>query len=161
MKKIGGNTRGTGLRIAIISSRFNAEVTAGLTARALEALKETGVPEENITLIEVPGAFEIPLAAKRAALSKQFDGVIAIGCVIRGETAHFEYISHHATSGIGQVALETGVPIALGILTTDTDEQAAARSQPNRENKGYEAAMAAIEMINLLKQIPNGPSTKG
>jgi 6,7-dimethyl-8-ribityllumazine synthase len=160
MNIVSGNNSGAGLRIAVISSRFNVEVTAGLTAGAMEALKETGVTEENITLIRVPGAFEIPLAAKRVALSRSFDGVVAIGCVIRGETAHFEYISLHATSGIGQVALETGTPIALGILTVETDEQAAARSQPNPDNKGYEAAMAVIEVINLLKQIPNGPETQ-
>jgi 6,7-dimethyl-8-ribityllumazine synthase len=161
MTELSGNAWGKGLRVAVVASRFNLEVTDGLLAGAMEALHQNGVATENITLIRVPGAFEIPLAAKRAALSRSFDGVVAIGCVIRGETAHFEYISLHATSGIGQVALETGVPIALGILTADTDEQAAARSQPNRDNKGYEAAMAVIEMINLLKQIPNGPATQG
>src|SRR5262245_27253761 len=100
MNKFGGNTKGAGLRVAVVSSRFNPEITAGLVAGAMDALNETGVAADDITLIRVPGAFEIPLAAKKAAESRRFDGVIAIGCVIRGETAHFEYISHHATNGI-------------------------------------------------------------
>ena len=101
----------------------------------------------------MPGAFEIPLAAKRAALSKRFDAIVAIGCVIRGETAHFEYISQAATTGIAQAGLETGIPVTFGVLTAETEEQAMARSVPGPENKGYHAAEAAVEMIRILREI--------
>jgi 6,7-dimethyl-8-ribityllumazine synthase len=103
-------------------------------------------------VLHVPGAFEIPLAAKKAAQSGKFDGIVAIGCVIRGETAHFEYISQVASAGISQVGLETGVPVAFGVLTVDTDEQAMARSQPGPENKGFHAAQSAVEMVRLLRE---------
>jgi 6,7-dimethyl-8-ribityllumazine synthase len=135
------------LRIAIVASRFNAEITDRLIAGAQEALR--GLAE--VTLYHVPGAFEIPLAAKRAALSRRFDAIVAIGCVIRGETAHFEYISHVASTGIAQVGLETGVPVTFGVLTVDTDEQAMARSVPGGDNKGYHAAQAAVEMARIVK----------
>ena len=135
------------LRIAIVASRFNPEITERLIAGAREALRD----EAEVTLIHVPGAFEIPLAAKRAALSKRFDAIVAIGCVIRGETAHFEYISQAATSGIAQVGLETGVPVTFGVLTADTDEQALARSVPGPDNKGYHAAQSAVEMVRVLR----------
>ena len=135
------------LRIAIVASRFNPEITERLIAGAQEALRD----EAEITLIHVPGAFEIPLAAKRAALSRRFDAIVAIGCVIRGETAHFEYISNAASNGIAQVGLETGVPVTFGVLTADTDEQALARSVPGPDNKGYHAAEAAVEMVRVLR----------
>lgn len=135
------------LRIAIVASRFNAEITDRLIVGAQEALR--GLAE--VTLYHVPGAFEIPLAAKRAALSRRFDAIVAIGCVIRGETAHFEYISHVASTGIAQVGLETGVPVTFGVLTVDTDEQAMARSVPGGDNKGYHAAQAAVEMARIVK----------
>lgn len=138
-----------GLRIAIIASRFNQEITDRLIEGAREAL--TGVAET--TVVFVPGAFEIPLAAKRAAVSGRFDAVVALGCVIRGETAHFEYISHVASTGIAQVGLETGVPVAFGVLTTDTDEQAIARSGPGPDNKGYHAAQTAVEMVKVLRSL--------
>ena len=134
------------LKIAVVASRFNPEITERLIAGAQEALR--GVAD--VTLIHVPGAFEIPLMAKTAALSKRFDAIVAIGCVIRGETAHFEYISHVASTGIAQVSLETGVPVTFGVLTTDTDEQAMARSVPGGDNKGYHAAQAAVEMVRIL-----------
>jgi len=136
-------------RIAIVASRFNSEITERLLAGAQEALR--GLAE--VTLFYVPGAFEIPLAAKRAALSQRFDAIVAIGCVIRGETAHFEYISHVASTGIAQVALETGVPVTFGVLTVDTDEQAMARSVPGGDNKGYHAAQAAVEMARIVKRL--------
>ena len=135
------------LNIAIVASRFNSEITDRLIAGAQEALR--GVA--TATLIQVPGAFEIPLAAKKAALSKRFDAIVAIGCVIRGETAHFEYISHVASTGIAQVSLETGVPVTFGVLTADSDEQAMARSVPGGDNKGYHAAQAAVEMVRILR----------
>jgi 6,7-dimethyl-8-ribityllumazine synthase len=135
------------LRIAIVASRFNPEITERLIAGAKEGLRD----EAEVTLIHVPGAFEIPLAAKKAALSKRFDAIVAIGCVIRGETAHFEFISQAATSGIAQVGLETGVPVTFGVLTADTDEQAMARSVPGPDNKGYHAAQSAVEMVRVLR----------
>ena len=159
MIEIEGKPLGAGLRFAVVVSRFNSEITEPLLSGAMNALKQTGVATGDVTLIRVPGAFEIPLAAKRAAASRRFDAVIALGCVIRGETAHFEYISQQASTGIGQVSLETGIPVIFGVLTVDTDAQAAARSGPDRNNKGFEAAMAAVEMVNLLRQIPDGPAT--
>jgi 6,7-dimethyl-8-ribityllumazine synthase len=135
------------LRIAIVASRFNPEITDRLLAGAQEALRGNA----QVTLTYVPGAFEIPLAAKRAALSGRFDAIVAIGCVIRGETAHFEYISHVVSTGIAQVGLETGIPVTFGVLTCDTDEQAMARSEPGPENKGYHAAQAAVEMVSVLR----------
>ena len=135
------------LKIAIVASRFNPEITERLVAGAQAALRN----EAEVTIIPVPGAFEIPLAAKKAALSKRFDAIVAIGCVIRGETAHFEYISQAASAGIAQVSLETGVPVTFGILTADTDEQALARSGRDPDNKGYHAAQAAVEMVRVLR----------
>ncbi len=140
-------------RFAIIASRFNSEISDRLIAGAMEAFQQANVAPGQVSVFRVPGAFEIPLAAKRAAISKKFDAVIAIGCVVRGETAHFEYISQHVSSGIGQVALETGIPVTFGVLTAYTEEQAMERSEKNSENKGYEAAAAAVEMVNLLKQL--------
>jgi 6,7-dimethyl-8-ribityllumazine synthase len=131
----------TGLKIAIVASRFNAEITERLIAGAQEALR--GLAE--VSLFQVPGAFEIPLAAKQAALSKRFDAIVAIGCVIRGETV--------ASTGIAQVSLETGVPVTFGVLTVDTDEQAMLRSVPGGDNKGYHAAQAAVEMVRILKKL--------
>jgi len=139
----------TDLKIAIVASRFNPEISERLIAGAQEALRGLA----DVTLVQVPGAFEIPLAAKRAALSKRFDAIVAIGCVIRGETAHFEYISHVASTGIAQVSLETGVPVTFGVLTVETDEQAIARSVPGGDNKGYHAAQAAVEMVRILRNM--------
>ena len=140
-------------RFAIIASRFNTEISDRLIAGAMRALQQAKVTPGQVSVFRVPGSFEIPLAAKRVAISKKFDAVIAIGCVIRGETAHFEHISRHVSIGIGQVALETGIPVTFGVLTAYTEAQAMERSGPNSENKGYEAAAAAVEMVNLLKQL--------
>jgi 6,7-dimethyl-8-ribityllumazine synthase len=141
------------MRFAVVASRFNPEVVEGLLDGARRALVEGGVDWSQVPVFQVPGAFEIPVAAKKAALSGKYDAVIAIGCLIRGETPHFEYISNQTSLGIGQVALETGIPVTFGVITVNTDEQAAVRSQPNVENKGYEAAAAAIEMVRLLSQM--------
>lgn len=149
MTEIQPNFDASSLRFAVVASRFNPEITERLISGAREALHSAA----SVTLMWVPGAFEIPLAAKRAAATGRYDGIVALGCVIRGETPHFEYISHVASTGISQSALETGVPIAFGVLTVDSDEQALARSAPGRDNKGFDAAMAAIEMVNLLKQM--------
>jgi 6,7-dimethyl-8-ribityllumazine synthase len=136
------------MRFAIIASRFNSEIVDRLVAGAMQALHE-----HDVTIHHVPGAFEIPLAAKRAALTKKYDAIVAIGCVMRGETPHFDYISQQVSMGIGQVALETGVPVTFGVLTVNTEEQAMARSELNADNKGFEAARAAIEMVNLLNEL--------
>jgi 6,7-dimethyl-8-ribityllumazine synthase len=138
-------------RIAIITSEFNDEVTSGLKRGARAALSEKGVTE--ITEFPAPGAFEIPLIAKKLAQSKKFDGVVCLGCVIKGDTAHFEFISLGTTIGIQQASLETGVPIAFGVLTAYTDEQAVVRSRDDVHNKGREAALAVIASLNIFKQI--------
>lgn len=140
-------------RFAIVVSRFNEEITSGLLAGAREALREAGVRDEDVAVFQVPGAFEIPLAAKRAAASGQFAAVICLGCLIKGETMHFEYIAEAASHGIMQAALDTGVPLAFGVLTALTDEQAEQRAAPGPANKGREAAQAAIEMAALLPRM--------
>jgi 6,7-dimethyl-8-ribityllumazine synthase len=141
-------------RFAIVVSRFNEEITDGLLAGAREALAEAGVRGEAVMVFQVPGAFEIPLAAKRAAESGEFAAVICLGCLIKGDTMHFEYIADAASHGIMRVALDTGVPIAFGVLTTLTDAQAEERAAPGPGNTGREAAAAALEMARLLRQIP-------
>jgi 6,7-dimethyl-8-ribityllumazine synthase len=141
------------MKIAIVASRFNPEIVDGLIAGAMDGLRKSGTHSDDVTIIRVPGAFEIPLAAQRAAISKKFDGIIAIGCVMQGETHHFEYISQQATLGVGRVALDHNIPVAFGILTVDTEEQAMARAEANENNKGFEAAMAAVEMINVLRKL--------
>jgi len=141
----------SGIRIALVVSEFNEAVTGGLKAGALEVLSE-----ESITSVEefrAPGAFEIPLIAKTLAKTGRFHGVICLGCVIKGDTAHFEFISLGATLGIQWAALETGVPISFGILTTYTDEQARVRSSSDEHNKGREAALAVLASLKLLKKI--------
>jgi 6,7-dimethyl-8-ribityllumazine synthase len=138
-------------RIGIIQSEFNEEVTGGLRRGALEVLREHGVQE--ITEFKAPGAFEIPLIAKRLAKSGKVDGVICLGCVIKGDTAHFEFISLGATLGIQNVSLETEIPISFGILTTYTDEQARVRSSSDSHNKGREAALAVLASLKVLKSI--------
>jgi 6,7-dimethyl-8-ribityllumazine synthase len=140
-------------RFAIIVSRFNEEVTGGLLAGAREALAEAGVEGDAVSVFEVPGAFEIPLAAKYAAESGQFAGVICLGALIKGDTMHFEYIAAAASHGIMRVGLDTRVPVTFGVLTTLTDEQAGRRAAPGPDNKGREAALAALEMSTLLSRI--------
>jgi 6,7-dimethyl-8-ribityllumazine synthase len=137
------------LKIAIIASRFNPEITERLLAGAKDALRDAA----DVAVIYVPGAFEIPLAAKQAALSGRFDGVVTIGCVLRGETAHFEYISNAATLGISQAGLDTGIPVTYGVLTAETEEQALARSVPGADNKGFHAAQSALEMVRVLREL--------
>lgn len=152
MPVIEGKPNAAGLHFAVVASRFNPEIVDRLVAGAMEALKEAGCEDRNVALIRVPGAFEIPLAALRAAKSRRYDAVIAIGAVIRGETPHFDHISREASHGLMRASMETGTAVGFGILTVDTDDQAMARSEPGKTNKGFEAAMAAIEMANLLKQ---------
>ena len=147
-----------GFRFAIITSRFNETITHALRDGAREALIEAGGPEAALEVFEVPGAFELPQAARCAAETGRFDAVICLGCVIRGETAHFEYISSAAANGIMSAAGETGVPMAFGVLTTDTMAQAEARSAPGPDNKGREAAAAAIEMATMFRKLGRPPA---
>ncbi|WP_319517905.1 6,7-dimethyl-8-ribityllumazine synthase [uncultured Martelella sp.] len=137
-------------RIAIVISRFNEKVTSGLLKGAQAELSERGAPVADADIFEVPGAFETPLVAKKLALSGKFDGVVCLGAVIKGETAHFEYISEAAAHGLMQVSLETGVPASFGILTTYTAEQAFARCADDSHNKGREAAAACVEALAAL-----------
>lgn len=143
--------RGAGLKVGIVLSRFNADVGEGLLSSCTAALMKHGVAAQDMRIVSVPGALEAPLALQKLALSGRYDALIALGAVIRGETYHFEIVSNEAASGITSVQLDTGVPIANGILTTESDDQALARMM----EKGADCALAAIEMANLLKQIEN------
>ncbi len=148
-----GNLQGKDCSIGIVVSKFNEPITSRLEVGALEALEQLGIPTDHIHVARVPGAFELPLAAKALAQSQQVDAVICLGAVIRGETAHFEYISEQASHGIGRVSLDTGIPIVFGVLTTNTVDQAMERSESSERNKGAEAARTAVEMVSLLEQI--------
>ncbi len=148
-----GHLNAAGLRFAVVVSRFNELITSQLLQGALEALRRHGAADEDVTVAWVPGAFEIPVAASRMARTGRFDAVIAIGAVIRGATAHFDYVAGGAASGVSQAALQSGVPVIFGILTTDTIEQALERAGTKAGNKGWDAAVAAVEMANLMKRI--------
>lgn len=148
-----GNTDGAGLRIAIIVSRWNSDITGSLQRGAERALLACGVDASDIIVAEVPGAFEIPLACAQLASSGKVDAIAALGCVIKGETAHFEYVSDAAMQGIREVALQYLIPVTCGILTSYTMEQALERAGDNEDNKGSEAALAAIEMAQLQKML--------
>ena len=150
---IRGSVVATGCRFAIVVSRFNEEITSGLLSGARTTLLDAGVGEDDVTLVHVPGAFEIPVAALHLAETGRFDAVICLGCLIKGDTMHFEYIAEAASQGIMNVSVSTDVPVAFGVLTTMTDEQAIARSAPGDGNKGREAALAAIEMATLFKRL--------
>ena len=150
-QRIKGELSGKGLRIGIVMSRFNSPVTEGLLRGAMRALIASEMSEGEITTIEVPGAFEIPFALGMMAGSNRYDALITLGCVIKGDTAHFEYIADAAIRGITAVQEKYGIPISCGVLTTYTEEQAIMRSGDNEENKGSEAALTAIEMANLAK----------
>jgi len=153
-----GAQRAAGCRFAIVVSRFNPEITDGLLIGAREALTEADVSDDDVAVVRVPGAFELPLTAQRLAESGRFDAVVCLGCLIKGDTMHFEYIAEAATRGIADVNLATGVPVTFGVLTTLTDEQAEVRSRPGPANKGREAAQAAVEMATLLRAIDRGPA---
>lgn len=148
-----GQLTAEGLRIAIVNARFNEFITQKLQSGALDSLLRHGVQAEDIDTAWVPGAFEIPLIAKKAAESGKYDAVICLGAVIRGNTPHFDYVSAEVSKGVAQVALETGVPVIFGVLTCDTIEQAIERAGTKAGNKGSEAAESAIEMANLIGQI--------
>lgn len=142
------------LRIAIIVARFNAEITEGLLAGAREALGESGVAATDVTVVRVPGAFEIPVTAMRLAESGGYDAIVCLGCLIKGDTMHFEYIAEATAHGIMDVSLTTAVPVAFGVLTTISEEQASERARPGSGNKGREAALAAVEMVTLFREQP-------
>ena len=152
MKKvIEGNLIGTGLKIGIVVSRFNEFITNKLLSGAEDALKRHGVNEDDVTVMWVPGAFEIPLAANKLADQGDFDSIITLGTVIRGSTPHFEYVSSEVAKGVANTGMQSGIPIIFGVLTTDTIEQAIERAGTKAGNKGYEAAVGAIEMGNLYR----------
>ena len=142
--------------MAIVVSKFNDFVTDRLRAGAMAALSAAGVEAADVTVIRVPGAFEIPLAAQQLASSGDVDAVICLGAVIRGGTGHYEFVAGECASGIARVQLDTGVPVIFGVLTTDNVEQALERSQSDASNKGSEAAATALEMVDLLRQLPKG-----
>lgn len=150
---IEGALRADGLRFAIVASRWNDLIVSRLVGGAQDALLRLGARENDLTFVRVPGSFEIPLAAKKLAVSGRYDAVICVGAVIRGETPHFDYIAAEVTKGMASASMETGVPIAYGIITADTVEQAINRAGVKAGNKGFEAAMAAVEMANLLKEL--------
>ncbi|MBI4717466.1 MAG: 6,7-dimethyl-8-ribityllumazine synthase [Planctomycetes bacterium] len=142
-------------RFAVLVARFNEFITARLVDGALDALRRHGCAEERITCIYVPGAFDLPVVAQKLAQSGGFDAVICLGCVIRGETPHFEFVAGEAAKGIAHVGLSTGVPTVFGVITADTLEQAVQRAGGKGGNKGFDAALSAIELTNLLKQLPS------
>jgi len=153
MRVFEGKLLAKGLMFGIIVSRFNDFIGERLLGGALDALQRSGADEESTDIFKVPGAFEIPLIAKKAAVSGKYDAVICLGAVIRGATPHFDYVASEVSKGIANVAIEAGVPISFGVLTTDTLEQAIERAGSKSGNKGWDAAVAAIEMANLIKQM--------
>lgn len=152
-KTIQGNVTAQGLKFGIIAARFNDFITGRLVEGALDGLQRHGANEEDIEIVKVPGAYEIPLAAKMLAQSKKYHAIICLGAVIRGATPHFEYVSSEVSKGIASVSLDSNVPVIFGVLTTDTIEQAIERAGTKSGNKGWDAALSAIEMANLMRQI--------
>jgi 6,7-dimethyl-8-ribityllumazine synthase len=152
VRVIEGDLQGQGVKVSIVVSRFNSFITDRLLDGALDALRRHGVEEKGITVVRVPGSFEIPLGVRRAA-GQKVDAVIALGALIRGGTPHFDYLSAEVTKGVAHVMLETGIPVAFGVLTTDTVEQAIERAGTKAGNKGAEAAQSALEMVSLLRRM--------
>lgn len=153
IREIRGEPNGKGLKIAVVVSRFNRAVTAALLDGSIEGLRSHGVPDEAIDVIHVPGAFEITLAAERCAASGRYAAILCLGAVVRGETPHFEFIAREVSRGVNEVACRHGIPVAFGVLTTDNIEQALARAGSGHGNKGFEAAVTALEMANLIGQL--------
>ncbi|MCE0557841.1 MULTISPECIES: 6,7-dimethyl-8-ribityllumazine synthase [Motilimonas] len=154
MNVIEGVIAAPNAKVAIVISRFNSFINESLLAGALDTLKRSGqVKDENITVVRVPGAVELPLATKRVAASKKYDAIIALGCVIRGGTPHFDFVAGECNKGLAQVSMDYDVPVAFGVLTTDTIEQAIERAGTKAGNKGSEAALGALEMVNVLAQL--------
>jgi 6,7-dimethyl-8-ribityllumazine synthase len=152
-KTIQGNVTAQGLKFGIVAARFNDFITGRLVEGALDGLQRHGAAEGDIEIVKVPGAYEIPLAAKMLAQSKKYNAIICLGAVIRGATPHFEYVSAEVSKGIASVSLDSNVPVIFGVLTTDTIEQAIERAGTKSGNKGWDAALSAIEMANLMRQI--------
>ncbi|MBQ9237698.1 MAG: 6,7-dimethyl-8-ribityllumazine synthase [Treponema sp.] len=154
MKIIEGNVTGSSsIHIGIVAARFNDAIVSRLVDGAVDGLVRHNVLEENITLVKVPGAFEIPAAAKRMAESGAYDAIICLGAVIRGQTTHYDYVCNEVSKGIAQIALAVGLPIMFGVLTTENVEQAMDRAGTKHGNKGYDCALGAIEMLNVLRQL--------
>jgi len=158
MRRFSGELNANHLRIAVVAGRFNETVSRHLVDGALDCLRRHGAAEDDIWVVWVPGAFELPAAAKRIAASKEVDAIVCVGAVVRGETPHFDYVAGNAARGIAEATAATGIPIAFGVLTTDDSAQAEARAGGKAGNKGFEAALAAIEMANLLTALPK-PAT--
>jgi len=153
IRTIEGDQLARDLRFAIVAARFNDYVVENLVRGALEALERHGAGEKQVEIVRVPGAFEMPVVVRKLVTSRRYDAIIALGAVIRGATPHFEYVAGECASGLARIALETGMPIAFGVLTTDTIEQAIDRAGGKAGNKGAEAALTAIEMANLLRRL--------
>ena len=153
IKTIEGNYQNASARYGIVVARFNSFIVDRLVDGALDALRKHGVPEKDITIVKVPGAYEIPLAAKKMAAGGQYDAIIALGAVIRGGTPHFEYVAGECVKGLSQVSMNSDIPVAFGVLTVDTIEQAIERAGTKAGNKGAEAALTAIEMVSLSRQL--------
>jgi 6,7-dimethyl-8-ribityllumazine synthase len=150
-KIIEGKLNAEGRKFAIVASRYNDFITEKLVGGALDALNRCGAKDKDIEVFKVPGAFEIPLAAKRVAMTQRFDAIVCLGAVIRGSTPHFDFVAAEASKGIAQVMMETGLPVIFGVITVDTIEQAIERAGAKLDNKGFSAAMAAVEMVSLFK----------
>ncbi len=155
-KIIEGHLSAAGLKFAVIVSRFNSFVTERLLTGAMDAIARSGGDTESLDIVRVPGSGELPVVARELAVRKQHDGIICLSVLIRGETPHYDYIANEAAKGLGQVALETGVPVAFGVLTCDNLEQAIDRAGAKSGNKGFDAAMSAIEMANLMRRLRTG-----
>lgn len=153
MNRIEGNVIGSDIKVGIVAARFNEFIVNKLIGGAQDALVRHGVADEDITLAYVPGAFEIPLVAKKMAQSGKYDAVICLGAVIRGATSHYDYVCAEVSKGVASVSLEAGIPVIFGVLTTDNIEQAIERAGTKAGNKGYDVACSAIEMVNVLKNL--------
>ena len=153
MKVLEGNVVASGLKLGIVAARFNEFIVSKLLSGAVDGLVRHGVEEENITAAWVPGAYEIPAVAQKMAASGKYDAVICVGTVIRGATSHYDYVCNEVSKGIAQVGLQTGVPVLFGILTTENIEQAIERAGTKAGNKGYDCALSAIEMVNLMESL--------
>ena len=154
MKTYEGQLKVENFKFALLVSRFNSFITERLLEGALDALKRHGAADDNLEIVRAPGAFELPLVAQKLVQSQRYDAVIALGAVIRGSTPHFDYVSAEVSKGLAQVALASGLPISFGVLTCDSIEQAVERAGTKAGNKGFDAAMSAIEMVSLLKALP-------
>ncbi len=155
MRTVEGMLKAEGFKFAIVVSRFNSFITERLLEGAIDCIVRHGGSKDNITVVKTPGSFELPFISKKLAESGKFDAVVALGAVIRGETPHFDYVAAEVSKGIANVSLETGIPVIFGVLTTDTVEQAIDRAGTKAGNKGWEAALAAIEIVNLVGEINN------